>query len=90
MRKIRFPPVHLKYSTWIITDRVSATNTPPMMNSTISWRTITAMVPSAAPNASAPTSPMNTSAGYALNHRKPSPAPASAPQITASSPAPGM
>jgi len=42
---------------------VSATNTPPMMNSTISWRTITAMVPSAAPSASAPTSPMNTSAG---------------------------
>ncbi len=61
-----------------------------MMNSTISCRTITAMVPSAAPSESAPTSPMNTSAGYALNQRKPSPAPAIAPQITASSPAPTM
>ncbi len=61
-----------------------------MMSSTISWRTMTAMVPSAAPSASAPTSPMNTSAGYALNHRKPRPAPPIAPQITASSPAPGM
>src|SRR6185436_12651248 len=67
--------------TWIITESVSATNTPPMMKSTISWRTITAMVPSAAPSASAPTSPMNTSAGYALNHRKPRPALASAGDI---------
>ena len=47
-------------ATWIITERVSITNTPPMMNSTTSWRTITAMVPSAAPSASAPTSPMKT------------------------------
>ena len=63
MRKIRLPPVALKYSTCTITDRVSATNRPPMMKSTTSWRTITAMVPSAAPSASAPTSPMKTSAG---------------------------
>ena len=32
---------------------------------------------------------MNTMAGGALNHRKPRPAPTSAPQNTASSPAPG-
>ena len=47
MRKTRLP-VSLKLATWIITDSVSITNTPPMMNSTTSWRTITAMVPSAA------------------------------------------
>ena len=29
--------------TWIITDSVSMTNTPPMITSTSSWRTITAM-----------------------------------------------
>ncbi|MNG35548.1 hypothetical protein D3C84_1223150 [compost metagenome] len=62
MRNTRLP-VSLKLATWMITDRVSMTNTPPMMNSTISWRTITAMVPSAAPRASAPTSPMKTWAG---------------------------
>ena len=35
-------------ATWI-TDSVSTTNTPPMMKSTISCRTITAMVPGARP-----------------------------------------
>ena len=62
MRKMRLPR-SLNEPTCRITETVSMTNTPPMMNSTISWRTITAMVPSAAPSASAPTSPMNTSAG---------------------------
>ncbi|KAG0905601.1 hypothetical protein G6F32_017151 [Rhizopus arrhizus] len=61
-----------------------------MMNSTISWRTITAMVPSAPPSASAPTSPMNTWAGYALNHKKASPAPPIAAQSTINSEAPGI
>ena len=55
--------VSLNDATWIITDSVSTTNTPPMMNSTISWRTTRATMPSAAPSASAPTSPMKTSAG---------------------------
>ena len=36
-----------------------------------------------------PVSPMKTDAGGALYQRKPSPAPTSAPQITASSPVPG-
>ena len=63
---------------------------PPMMASTISCRTMTAMVPSAPPSASAPTSPMNTCAGCALNHRKASPAPAMAAQKMSSSPVPGM
>ncbi|CAM5193994.1 hypothetical protein CDEF62S_04251 [Castellaniella defragrans] len=73
-----------------MTDKVSTTNTPPMMKSTISWRTITAIVPSAPPSASAPTSPMNTWAGYVLNHRKARPAPAMAAHSTISSDAPGM
>ena len=62
MRKMRLP-VSLNDATCSITDTVSITNTPPMMNSTISWRTDTATVPSAAPSASAPMSPMNTIAG---------------------------
>src|SRR5690606_12784542 len=44
-------PVSLNDATWIITDRVSMTNTPPITTSTSSWRTITAMVPSTAPSA---------------------------------------
>src|SRR5205085_6658757 len=82
--------VYLKYITCTITDSASTTKMPPMMASTISWRTITAMVPSAPPRASAPTSPMNTCAGCALNHRKASPAPATAEQKISSSPEPGM
>ena len=42
-------------------------------------------MPSAPPSASEPTSPMNTSAGYELNQRKPRLAPTSAPQNTVSS-----
>src|SRR5690606_7693364 len=56
-------PVSLNDATWIISDRVSMTKMPPMITSTSSWRTITAMVPSTAPSASAPMSPMNPIAG---------------------------
>jgi hypothetical protein len=80
----------LEVATWAITDSASATNTPPMIPSTISWRVITAIVPSAPPSDSAPTSPMNTCAGCALNHRNARPAPAIAEQKISSSPAPGM
>ena len=59
-----------------------------MMASTISCLVATAMVPSRPPSASEPVSPMKICAGGALNHRKPMPAPISAPQITASSPTP--
>ena len=82
--------VNLNQLTCSITDSTSATNTPPMMPSTISCRVMTASVPSAPPSDSAPTSPMNTCAGWALNHRKARPAPANAPQNTSNSPAPGM
>ncbi len=82
--------VILNHVTCAITDSVSTTKMPPITNSTISWRTITATVPSAPPSASAPTSPMNTCAGCALNQRKASPAPANAEQKISSSPAPGI
>ena len=82
--------VYLNQPTWIITDSASTTKTPPMIASAISCRVITAIVPSAPPSASAPTSPMNTCAGCALNHRNAKPAPAIAAQKISSSPAPGM
>ena len=56
-------PVSLNDATCTMTDTVSTTNTPPMISSTISWRTTTATTPSAAPSASAPMSPMKTCAG---------------------------
>jgi hypothetical protein len=61
-----------------------------MTKKTISWRTMIAMVPSAPPSASAPTSPMKTCAGWVLNQRKARPAPAIAEQNTSSSPEPGI
>ena len=82
--------MYLNHATCAITDSASATKTPPMMPRTISWRVMTAIVPSAPPSASAPTSPMKTCAGWVLNQRKASPAPAIAAQKISSSPAPGM
>src|ERR1700755_914583 len=67
----------------------SVTKTPPMIGSDSSGFDASATNPSAPPSASAPTSPMNTWAGWVLNHRNPIPAPPMAPQNTASSPAPG-
>src|SRR6185436_1374959 len=49
-----FLRVYLNQPTCTITDKASTTKMPPMMASTISWRTMTAMVPSAPPSASAP------------------------------------
>ncbi len=60
-----------------------------MIASTISCLVATAIVPSRPPSASEPVSPMKIAAGGALNHRKPSPAPITAPRMTASSPVPG-
>ena len=71
------------------TDRVSTTNRPPTIPSTISCLVQTAMVPSRPPSASEPVSPMKIRAGGALYQRKPIPAPMTEPQTTASSPAPG-
>ena len=60
-----------------------------MMASTISCLVATATVPMSPPSDSEPVSPMKIAAGGALNQRKPSPAPMTAPRITASSPVPG-
>ena len=60
-------------ATCKITDKVSRTKTPPIKAKTSSCLTITAITPSAAPKPKEPTSPMKISAGYVLNHRKPSP-----------------
>ena len=46
------------------------------------------MMPSEPPIASDPVSPMNTCAGWQLNHKNPRPAPMSAAQNTVNSPAP--
>src|SRR5215213_4582379 len=86
--KTRFP-VSLNEATWMITDMISSTNSPPTMARTISCLAATAIVPRSPPRASEPVSPMKIWAGGALNQRKPMPAPISAPQITASSPVPG-
>ena len=82
-------PVRLNQNTWMMTETVSTTKSPPTIASTISCLVATASPPSAPPRASEPVSPMNTAAGGALNHRKPSAAPTNAAQNTASSPVPG-
>src|SRR6185295_12306364 len=65
------------------------TNTPPTINNINSCFVSTAIVPIAPPIARLPTSPMNTWAGGALNHRNPRLAPTMAPQNTVSSAASG-
>jgi hypothetical protein len=73
-----------------MTESASSTKTPPMMTSRNSDFSRIATAPSAPPMASEPVSPMKTSAGCALNQRKPSAAPTSAKQKMVSSPEPGM
>src|SRR5262245_20533687 len=87
IRKTRLP-VSLNDTTCTMTDTASSTNRPPTIPSTISCLVATAMAPSMPPSASEPVSPMKTEAGGALNQRKPSPAPITAPHTTASSPVP--
>src|SRR5499426_2765228 len=72
----------------MMTDSASRTNTPPTITSSSSCLMRMATVPSAAPSASEPTSPMKISAGYELYQRNPNDAPTSDPQNTVSSPAP--
>jgi hypothetical protein len=73
----------------MITLTASATKRPPTIASTISCLVATAIAPSAPPSASEPVSPMNTAAGGALYHRKPSPPPISPAVKIRSSPVPG-
>ena len=59
IRKTRLP-VSWNQLTWIITESASITKMPPTTPSRISCRISTAIVPSAPPSASEPTSPMNS------------------------------
>src|SRR3954469_17883822 len=81
-------PVSLNDATCTITLSVSSTKMPPHTTSVNSFLVSTASMPSAPPSESEPTSPMNTAAGYVLNHKKPVPAPIIAPQKIANSPEP--
>src|SRR6185295_16764694 len=67
------------------TEKASSTKTPPTITSSSSCLMRMATVPSAAPSASDPTSPMKISAGYELYQRNPSDAPTNAPQNTVNS-----
>src|SRR5262249_46638207 len=87
MRNTRLP-VSLNDTTCTITDTASSTNSPPTTQSTTPGWAATATAPSMPPSASEPVSPMKTEAGGALNQRKPSPAPITAPHTTANSPVP--
>ena len=62
MRKTRLP-VSLKLATWIMTDRASQMNRPPMMREVTSVLVRTASDAKAAPRASEPVSPMKIEAG---------------------------
>ena len=59
------------------------------MTSTSSCLVATLDIPRAPPKDNEPVSPMKISAGGALNHKKPNPAPRSAPSKIEISPTPG-
>ena len=84
IRKIRRPH-HLKVSTWSITESASITKMPPTSTSSSSTLRKIAIAASAPPSAIEPVSPMKTSAGNALNQRKPIAAPISAAPMNAAS-----
>ena len=77
--KILFP-VSLNEITWIITDTVSKTNSPPIIANTISCLTIMAIAAKEPPRESDPVSPIKILAGGALYQRKPKQAPTTEPQ----------
>ncbi len=68
-------PFHLNHRIWAMSWAVSSTNTKPMTGSSMTWPVMSATTASVAPSDRAPESPMNTSAGWTLNHRKPRIAP---------------
>ena len=68
------------------TERVSRTNTPPRIRTRISFLRMRATTPRTPPRERLPVSPIHTSAGWALNQRKPTAAPTTARQNTAISP----
>ena len=78
-------PVSLNDPTWMITERVISTNSPPMMSSSISVRLVIARPASPPPRASEPVSPMKILAGEAFHHRNPMHAPMTHAATTARS-----
>ncbi len=74
MRNTRFPVV-LNEATWMITERVIVTNSPPRMTTSSSVRVRIARPARAPPRASEPVSPMKIFAGDAFHQRKPKQAP---------------
>src|SRR5260370_39947377 len=78
MRNTRLP-VDLNEATCMTTDSASSTKTPPTITRSSSCLIRIATVPSAAPSASDPTSPMKLSAGDEVDQRKPRDAPTNEP-----------
>ena len=83
-------PVNLKEITWIITETVSKTNSPPTIAKTISYFTIIAIAASEPRRESYPVSPIKIFDGGALYQRKPKHDPTIAPQKIESSPTSGI
>ena len=71
--------------TWMTTERVTITNSPPTIGRSSCVLVARASAPSPAPIASAPVSPMNTRAGAAFHQRNPVHAPAIAAATSARS-----
>ncbi len=75
-----------KNATWITTDSVMATNSPPRTTRSSSVRVTMANPAIRPPSASEPVSPMKIRAGLVFHHRKPrhAPRPAAATRVTSS------
>ena len=73
-----------------MTLRVSTTKMRPMMMSKISFLVETPIKPIYAPTLRLPLSPIKTSAGWQLNHKKPMSEPISAEATTTLSPTPAI
>ena len=71
-----------------MTESVSITNNPPIMNKTSACFIDTAIQPRAEPRDKDPVSPMNTAAGGALYHKNPNPLPIKAEENIRISPLP--
>ena len=69
--------------TWMITDVVSMTNSPPSTTSRSCVLVTIASAPISPPSASAPVSPMKIRAGAAFHHRNPAAAPTAPPATIA-------
>ena len=77
--------VTLNTPTWITTDIVMITNSPPSRSSSRSVLVTMARPARTPPRASEPVSPMKILAGGAFHHRKPKQAPITAAATTAAS-----